>query len=45
MFVAALHRNKNKDEGHLRAEKIVAGYFSELYHKNYDKIKTRTVPG
>jgi len=34
-----LHRNKNKDENHLRAEKIVAGYFSELYHKNYDKIK------
>lgn len=34
-----LHRNKNKDSDHLLAEKIVSGYFSELYHKNFDKIK------
>ncbi|MEO8085900.1 MAG: RNA polymerase factor sigma-54 [Bacteroidota bacterium] len=34
-----LRRKKNKDEDHLRAEKIVELYFSELYHKNYDKIK------
>jgi RNA polymerase sigma-54 factor len=34
-----LHRNKNKDEDHQTAEKIVSGFFSELYHKNYDKIK------
>jgi RNA polymerase sigma-54 factor len=34
-----LHRNKNKDSDHLLAERIVSGYFSELYHKNFDKIK------
>lgn len=34
-----LHRNKNKDEDHLHAEKIVGSYFSELYHKNFEKIK------
>jgi RNA polymerase sigma-54 factor len=34
-----LHRNHNKDADHLMAEKIVSGYFSELYHKNFDKIK------
>ncbi len=34
-----LHRNKNKDHDHLTAEKIVSTHFSELYHKNFDKIK------
>ncbi len=34
-----LRRKKNKHENHLRAERIITGYFSELYHKNYDKIK------
>ena len=34
-----LHRNKNKDEDHLTAEKVVSSFFSELYHKNFDKIK------
>jgi RNA polymerase sigma-54 factor len=34
-----LHRSNNKDANHLMAEKIVSGYFSELYHKNFDKIK------
>jgi len=34
-----LHRNKNKDDDHLTAEKIVNNFFSELYHKNFEKIK------